>query len=75
MLSSYVQMQRNSAAGDLLPCFWEEEDHTITISDPELRRIGTQEILTAEGVHITLRQEIRRFRHPNRSVEGGISVS
>ncbi len=70
-----VQMQAESAAGGLSHVLGGRGsyDYDQLRNDPELRRIGTQEILTAKGVagYITLRDSIGvSVLHPNRSVEG-----
>jgi hypothetical protein len=79
ILTSYgeimVQMQAESAAGELSHVLGGRGsyDYDQLRNDPELRRIGTQEIRTAEGVagYITLGDRTGvSVLHPNRSVEG-----
>jgi len=68
-------MQGESAAGELSHVLGGRGpyDYDQLRNDPELRRMGTQEILTAKGVagYITLRDSIGvSVLHPNRSLEG-----
>jgi hypothetical protein len=70
-----VQMQAESAAGELSHVLGGRGsyDYDQLKNDPELRSIGTQEILTAGGVagYIRLGDGTGvSVLHPNRSVEG-----